>query len=105
MECSIWVDSATIGEEGDAFRGEMMRRMKRVYCQSIMRNEACDGTIPPLHMEVTKRRLPMVGYIARQTSPANRKLAKLVIIKLRMGISPTSYWRRRASQINVKINV
>ena len=54
----------------------MMKRINKVYWPNIMKNDECDQILPPLHLEVKRRRLQMLGHICRNGLPANRILKR-----------------------------
>ena len=74
--CSAWADSKTITNKINAFQRKMITRINKVYWPNIMKNDECDQTLPPLHLEVKRRRLQMLGHICRNDLPAYRILKR-----------------------------
>ena len=45
----------------------MSRSINKVYWPNIMKNDECNQILPPLRLEVKRRRLKMLGHICRIT--------------------------------------
>ena len=54
----------------------MITRINKVYWFNIIKNDECDQTLPPLHLEVKRRRLQMLGHTRRYDLPAYRILKR-----------------------------
>ena len=71
---SAWASSKTIDKELDRFQRRMIRRMLRVYWPNILRNEDADNVMLPASKEARRRRLKMLGHVARGEGPATEAL-------------------------------
>ena len=77
----------------NSLQRKMIRRICKVYWPQVTKKDECDEVMEPASDEVGRRRLKMLGHVARRRTPASRILEKAPTAARKRGRPPATIVR------------